>query len=106
MSYSQMSTFPAQPWDTERLMERAPDIARKIAAAWGDVSSTAALLEQLLVDDDVRHMEPAVASDLLRLYDIYARTSERNDNGAHCEAQDTSWELPVSRLQQHRTNVI
>ena len=91
MSYSQMLTFPAQPWDTERLMEQAPEIARKIAAAWGDVSSTAALLEQLLVDDDVRHMEPAVASDLLRLYEIYARTSDRGDSsGARREAQDTT----------------
>jgi len=106
MSYSQTLTFPAQPWDAERLLRNAPDIARQIAAAWGDVSSTAALLEQLLVDDDVRHMEPAVASDLLRLYEIHARSTGADQSGEKHEPQDTSWELPVARLQQHRTTVI
>ena len=99
MSTLKSAAIAAPPWDAESLMEHAPEIARQIAAAWGDVSTTAALLEQLLVDDDVRYLEPAVASDLLRLYEIHARRQT-------CEAGDTSWELPVSRLQCNRINLI
>ena len=98
MSSTKPAAIAACPWDADTLMERAPEIARQIAATWGDVSLTAALLEQLLVDD-VRNLEPAVASDLLRVYEIHARRQV-------CEMVDTSWELPVSRLQHNRINLI
>ena len=69
----------------------APDIANQLAAVWNDAPSTAALLEQLLVDCGMRSLSPMVASELLRLYEYHARYRTT-------DAPDTTWELPMPRL--------
>ncbi len=68
----------------------APDIARRITAAWSDVSLTSLLIEQLLIGEDAQGLPYAVTSELLRLYEFNARCRVN-------DAPDTAWELPVSR---------
>lgn len=74
------------------LAQLAPEIADRIAAVWGDVRLTGDLIEQLLVGEATATLPAAVTAELLRLYEYNARCR------AH-DAPDTTWELPVSRLQ-------
>jgi len=80
------------PVRVHALVEHAPDIANQLAASWNDIRSTGLLLEQLLVDDGVQSLPPMIAGDLLRLYEYHMR--------CRCaDAPNTTWELPVSGLQ-------
>jgi hypothetical protein len=74
------------------LAEHAPDIANQLAASWSDVPSTALLLEQLLLDEDVQSLPPTIAGELLRLYEYHVRCRAT-------DAPNTTWELPASGLQ-------
>ena len=49
------------------------------------------MLEDLLVGEDAAELPSAVAGELLRLYEFHARCRVN-------DAPDTTWELPVSRL--------
>lgn len=86
-----LASLPA-PVRVHSLAALAPDLVNQLAAAWHDVSSTALLLEQWLLDRDVRSRPPIIASELLRLYvyDVRCRAAD---------APSTTWELPVSGLQ-------
>lgn len=74
------------------LAERAPDIAKQLAASWDDSPSTALLLEQLLVDDGVQSLPPMITSELLRLYEYHTRCRD-------ADAPHTTGKLSVSGLQ-------
>ena len=74
------------------LAKQAPDIANQLAASWNDASSTTALLEQLLLDEGMDALPPAITCELLRLYEYHVRCRV-------VEAPNTTWELPASGLQ-------
>jgi hypothetical protein len=81
----------APPWSSG-LAQLAPEIADRLAAAWGSVRMTSRLLEELLVSDSIASLSSAVTRELLRMYEYHARCRAGN-------APDAAWELPASQSQ-------
>jgi len=82
----------AAPVRVHGLLEHAPHIANQLATSCNDATSTALLLEQLLLDEGMQSLPPVIASDLLRLYEHHVRCRT-------LDAPNTTWELPASGLQ-------